>query len=137
MATSVMTPGGVNINDLTSGERILLGLLGIQFHAIPISGQSDYLGSVNGAAIYDFSNITQINVTRSGATDPEDERLCMCCGKSIKYGTHDIVPYASVSRIISVSPLSNAPSYNNNTEIVINSFTTTDGKVHTASNLNY
>lgn len=88
------------------------------------------------------SKISSINVTVGGTLETSDytsETYARVFGTKVYNGTHDITPtpggYTGVLEL-SVGPYA---FYRNATtpEIIINSFTTVDGKVHTADNLNY
>lgn len=137
MATSVITNpiigGGVNIKDLTEMERFLIGMLGRKYtYKDERSGAS----AIETILVPFSSNTVQtINVSlECEARHLQNMPELTIFGSTVRfpynsYGpeTHNLTPISSDIVVIIEFPVN----------WVINSFTTTDGKVHTASNLNY
>lgn len=120
MASTVQTGGGsgVDLSELTSGEKTLIALLTpIMFG---INSRVDF-GSL------DFSRISSVTVRGN-----------------MRFYFIDINNVVLLYKLIKVEETLQVPSGTtkmgldaNGNEVSIVSFTTTDGKVHTASNLNY
>jgi len=96
---------------------------------------------IYNALKFDTSKISSINVTVSGTNETNDynyETHVEVFGKTIYNGTHDIVPLNNQSYPLQLRINTYAYYVSaTNPSIKFNSFTTTDGKVHTADNLNY
>lgn len=140
MASTVQTGGGsgVDLSGLTSGERLLIGLLS---QKIPFTKNLSIGAQGWNSGTIDFTEVKNITFAETEANTP-----CQILVQS---------PTASVSSV-NIQPLSTATldvsSYGENTRmdiaipqtssystatVQVTAFTTTDGKVHTASNLNY
>lgn len=119
MASTVQTGGGsgVDLSELTSGERLLIGLL-----FTPMSTtQSIYFDSL------DFSKISSVT-----------------CHGNVYFYFYDKNNTVILYKLIHTEETLQVPSgttkmglVGNDMTVSIVSFTTTDGKVHAADNLNY
>lgn len=135
MATSVITPiggGGTNLTKLTSGERFLIGIVG---QTISTGYVKDSPTSVDILALpqtdLDMSNISSITI-RSTAYDTVTSVEAF----GTQLGPNTTKTFTPVNGVIKVFP-GKISNYNTGCNLIITSFTTKDGKVHTADNLNY
>lgn len=141
MASTVQTGGGggVDLSELTSGELLLIGLLSQKMYVT--KALSIGMGQSYNSGTIDLTEVKNITFAETEANTP-----CQILVQS---------PTASV-RVVDIQPLStgilDVSSYGENTRmdiappqtssystttVQVTAFTTTDGKVHTASNLNY
>ena len=126
--------GGVNLSELTSGERFLIGLLmcPVQLSINQATGVSTI--TYHGSSNFDVSKISNIHIAVNGNVGDRDGNgnvftyLEVFGNSIIKTGEHDIVP-RNVNTAIKLKGIS--------MNITVTSFITTDGKVHTVDNLNY
>ena len=130
--------GGVDLNSLTSGERWLIGMLGTHLTANPKCN----LGTdFNTKGDLDFSKVNTIEVQADSRNTNHVTIHLYTFTPSIQEvdSTGSLVAGASATLTAGGRP--DCLFYvQNNTSIAyfsFTSFTTTDGKVHTASNLNY
>lgn len=139
MATLVEkgSDSGVNLSELTSGERALIGMLGqvVKYDgAQSTSGGNNYGFSFGGV---DTSKISSINVTisKNGGDNGAYVYIFGASFLNKEVGTYQ----RNISNNDNIGYVSAYPkdSYGCHVEFTINSFTTKDGKVHTADNLNY
>lgn len=148
MATYVPTnvsSGGVDLTKLTNGEQLCIGLLFNAIRVNPTSGSCQFWNTVDSASI-DFSKIKNVVISYK----------LWCNSGSYMYtrfafGSVEQYVYAQYSgqwatgsiTLQNINQGSAAMFYvqngNNTTQTLFKfaSFTTTDGKVHTAANLNY
>lgn len=138
--------GGTDLSELTSGEKAFIGLLFMPISVDLVHKPIAVIGgtmSRGGGGYYgydlvynmslDLSKITSVTIVPSGATEGLVVYWADANGNPIvninNYGSVQ-VPYGAKGLIISNNHVFNM-------YFQITSFTTTDGKVHTASNLNY
>ena len=121
---------------LTSGEKAFIGLL---FTPISINGNSHIaIGGIQGYSYtmsLDLSKITSVNISASGdARSGLTMHWVDAGGNSIKdisyYFGNVQVPSGAKGMLFDTGSITFA-------NVQFTSFTTTDGKVHTADNLNY
>ncbi len=129
MATTVQTGGGsgVDLSELTSGERLLIGLLDVLTISNVTSGNVTFEENYDGSSI-DYTHIKSITVLSKYLSDSQSS-----------WGSFGLTP-TILNRPTSVygsTHLSFWSSGDHGAQFIITAFTTTDGKVHTASNLNY
>jgi hypothetical protein len=120
MASTVQMGGGsgVDLSELTSGEKTLIALLAPIWIGYNSSVRFDGL---------DFSRISSVTVQGKVSLYFIDANNTTLLYKEIMTKETLQVPSGTTK----ISLISNA------VEVSVVSFTTTDGKVHTASNLNY
>jgi len=146
MAATVQTGGGsgVDLSGLTSGERLLIGLLSQKMRVTePLiigMGQSYNDGTI------DLTEVKNITFEETEANTPCEILVrSPALVKSVviqpmSTGTLDVSSYGENTRMeISTPKTGYDPRIGSfdYTSVKVTSFTTTDGKVHTASNLNY
>lgn len=132
MASTVQTSGGsgVDLSELTSGERFLIGIVGQTVNTGFLSGYSNVL--ILPLTDLDMSNISSITMTY----DAFDTSTSVQAFGAYLGPTERTKTFTPVNGKIEVKA-GNFSNYNSGCNVTITSFTTTDGKVHTASNLNY
>lgn len=128
MASTVQTGGGsgVDLSELTSGERLFIGLLNVLTVSNVSSGVVSF--GENNSPI-DFTNIKSITVSsmRSGVDS---------YWGGVGQNSPTILNRPTSGRASYMLGFFNT-SNSTGVDFTIKAFTTTDGKVHTASNLNY
>jgi hypothetical protein len=121
---------------LTSGERFLIGIVGQKIYGGyggPTGGGSYFLPlqlPYNG--ILDMSNINSITITCS--MPQEGSPSLYAFGRQMGHFDSETTFNPSDGNILVSLRATQGPT---KCEFTITSFTTTDGKVHTADNLNY
>ena len=134
-----------DLSELTSGEKAFIGLLFMPISTdlvhkpiVVIGGTMSRVESYHGIDLVynmslDLSKITRVNIVPYGATDGLVVYWADVGGNPIV----TINNYASVSVPSGAKGLIILNAHVFNMHFQITSFTTVDGKVHTASNLNY
>ena len=140
MATSVQSfGGGTNLSELTSGERVLIGILGQSMH-FGLNGSNspnDIFSYYNCSGDLDTSKIASINITISNQYCPVNI-LGIDFNKNESGTFQKDISSNSIKSIIYILSDEDKPYMSSaSTSFTINSFTTKDGKVHTVDNLNY
>ena len=129
MASTVQAGGGsgVDLSELTSGERLLIGLLDVLTMSNVASGIVHFTG-INNEIPIDYTRIKSITVSSKYLSNAQSTWG--------SFGTSPTILNRPTSNYESTH-LSFWSSGSYGADFIITAFTTTDGKVHTASNLNY
>lgn len=123
------------IAQLSDGERLLLGLLGKRVQATVSANDAQNAQPTSSIFfVNDTSNISSVNCTVGGNNSYVHAYVFGAAFTSI--GTAERETNGSTTFTVEVSQSAYSTTQPEAT-ITINSFTTTDGKVHTADNLNY
>lgn len=140
MASTVQTGGGsgVDLSELTSGERLLIGLLS---QKMVVTKALVGIGQIWNGGTIDFTEVKNITFEETEANTPcqilvqsPTASVSVVDIKPKSTGTLDVSSYGENTRMDISPPQTSSYSI---TTVQVTAFTTMNGKVHTASNLNY
>lgn len=138
---------GIDFSSMPSGERYLFGLMVINRPIAQVSYTAGSMIWLGGHSDLDFSSINSVTATmrHSGASNLDFTLAIGTATQRYSFTNQSGTTWSTITQTLDITSLKNKTasfylswsSAPQAFELQIDSYTTTDGKVHTANNINY